>query len=234
MNTTRKTSAGPEQQPPLLGAEPIPAPNGEDPAPDAEQIKKLAPKVDLAKALLMPNPDTLTTVAEQILIDVVGTLEPTEFFRTHPTMRLTLNLVTPNRQDIGAQDYAVLPEGLPLLARHKMHPSLVTLYPVVLDTKPLTYKLMRVKHPTGGRKWDKWNLSRKQALERAMDEWIALRQIPGGGYEWVFPDPEAIFPEPVFPDWTEGDWLQRSFGAQDLILGNNENHDVFRALRGLK
>jgi hypothetical protein len=200
-----------------------------NPVPEAA----LKPKRTLAEALLLPNPDILTSTVEQVVVDVVGKLEPVEFFRTHPTMRLTLNLVTPNRQDIGAYDYAVLPEALPLLVRHKLRPSLVTLYPIVIGTKPLTYKLMRVKHPMGARKWDTWNLSRRQILDQAVGQWLAMRELPGGGYGAVPPDPEAEFPEPVFPDWTVDDWLQRSFGAQDLILSDNEDHTVFRALRGL-
>src|SRR5262249_22342646 len=112
-------------------------------------------------------------------------------------------------------------------------PALVTLYPIVLDTKPFTYRLMRIQQPSDGRKWDDWNLSRKLALERAVEEWIALRSIPRG-FEWVRPDQEAEFPDPIFPNWDEEGWLERSFGAQGLILGNDENHPLYRALRGLR
>jgi hypothetical protein len=216
-------------------SEQLTPPNGElpqlPPLGDAEAAA-LGKKMDLAAALLLPNPDTLVSAGEQIVVPVVSKLAPSEFFRTHPTLRLTLNLFTPNREDIDAHDYAVLPNALPLLARYRLQPSMVTLLPVVVGSKPLAYKLVRVKHPAAGRKWDDWNLSRRQALERAVHEWIALRSIPRG-FEWVLPDPEAEFPEPVFPEWSENDWLQRSFGAQDLVLPGDENHAVFRALRGL-
>ena len=62
---TRKSSSGSEQRPPQFTADAQPKLNGEDTAsvsptpPDAEQAKKPAPKVGLAKAPLLPNPDTL-------------------------------------------------------------------------------------------------------------------------------------------------------------------------------
>jgi hypothetical protein len=200
---------------------------------DEARADKFQAVQDLASQLLQPNPETLNTDAEQIVVPVMTKLDPTQFFRTHPELRLTLKLVSIGRDTIENFERAVLPEAEPLLVRHKLTPYLATLYPVVVNTQPFIYRLMRVKHPPNGRHWDNWNLTRKLALDKAVDEWIALRSIPGGGYEWVMPHPEAIFPEPAFPAWDANDWLMRSFGAQDLILGGDENHPVFKSLSGL-
>jgi hypothetical protein len=200
---------------------------------DEARASKLEAMQDLASQLLQPNPETLNTSAEQIIVPVVTKLDPTQFFRTHPELRLTLKLVSIGGDVFENFERAVLREAEPLLLRHKLRPFLATLYPVVIHTQPFTYRLMRVKLPSTGRRWDNWNLSRKQALDKAVGEWIALRSLPGGGYEWETPDPAAIFPEPIFPPWDANEWLMRSFGAQDLILGDDENHPVFKSLRGL-
>jgi hypothetical protein len=194
---------------------------------------KLEAMQDLASQLLQPNPEALNTIAEQIAVPVVSKLDPNMFFRTHPELRLTLKLVSPGRESLENFEYAVLPAAEPLLLRHKLAPYIATLYPIVVNTQPLTYRLMRVKHPANGRRWDNWNLTRKAALDRAVEDWIALRSIPGGGYEWVMPHPEALFPEPIFPAWDANEWLVRSLGVQDLILGGDENHPVFKSLSGL-
>jgi hypothetical protein len=200
---------------------------------DEARADKLEAVQNLASQLLQPNPEVLNTSAEQISVPVVTKLDPTQFFRTHPELRLTLKLVSPGRESFENFEYAVLPAAEPLLLRHKLAPYLATLYPVLVHTQPFTYRLMRVKHPANGRRWDNWNLTRKLALDKGVGEWIAFRTIPGGGYEWVMPHPEAIFPEPAFPAWDANEWLMRSFGAQDLIMGGDENHPVFKSLSGL-
>jgi hypothetical protein len=200
---------------------------------DEARASKLEAMQDLASQLLQPNPESLNTDAEQIAVQVVKKLDPNMFFRTHPELRLTLKLVSPGRESFENSEYAVLPAAEPILLRHKLTPRLATLYPIVINTQPLTYRLMQVKQPINGRQWDNGNLTRKLALDKAVEEWLAIRSSPGGGYEWVRPHPEASFPEPVFPAWDANEWLVRSFGAQDLILGGDENHPVFKSLSGL-
>jgi hypothetical protein len=196
---------------------------------DAARAAKLEQEVDLAEALLIPNPESLNTTAEQLSIPVVSKTSPLEFFRTHPTLRLTLRMLTPNKGELGAFTYAVMPAAEALLARHHFEPYAATLFPIVIDSRPMTYKLMTVKLPPPGREWDNYNLSRKVALDIAVDRWIAMRSVRGG-YEGCDPDPAAEFPEPVFPDWTAHEWLRRSLGVADLIIGG-EDHHVFKAIK---
>ena len=189
----------------------------------------LKPDLDLTTELLLPNPDTLQARGQQIVNPVVSKPGPLEFFRTHPTLRLTIKMVTPNKGELGAHSYAVLPAMEPVLARYRFEPSTVTLFPVVIDSRPPTYKLVSVKHPRA-RDWDNWNLSKKLGLDMAVGEWLALRSIKGG-YEACKPDPAAAFPEPDFPDWGPNEWLQRSLDAADLII-RDESHHVLAAIRG--
>jgi hypothetical protein len=197
---------------------------------------KLEQKTNLAAALLQPAPETLNSTGEQIAVDIISKTEANEFVRTHPTVRLTLNEFCPNPRDLDSGAYAVLPEAEPLLTRVKVQPTLVTLFPIVIGTVPPVHKLVRIKHPRGGRRWDNFNLTRKLFLDKAVGQWIALRPLPSGsGYEWLFLDPEARFPEPPpFPDWDENEWLARSYGAKDLLLPGDFEHPVFRELRGLR
>jgi hypothetical protein len=198
---------------------------------DPDRATKLDQEVDLAEALLQPNPEALSATGQQLSIPVVSKLSPLEFFRTQPTMRLTLKMLTPNKGELGAFTYGVMPDAEGALARYRFEPYLATLFPIVIDSRPMTYKLVMVKLPPAGREWDHWNLSRKLALEMAVDKWIAIRSIRGG-YEACEPDPAAEFPEPVFPDWSANEWLKRSLGAADLII-HNEEHHVFRAIKHL-
>jgi hypothetical protein len=201
---------------------------------DDARAAKLGQKRGLAAALLRPAPETLNVTGEQVAIDIITTTETTEFFRAHASLRLTLPEFNPRPRDLDSGSYAVLPEAEPLLLRYKVQPTLVTLFPIVIGSTPPVHKLMRIKHPRNGRRWDNFNLTRKLCLDRSVGEWLAIRVLPsGGGYQWDFPDPEAKFSEPTFPDWDEDEWLQRSYGAKDLILPGDLEHEVFKALRGL-
>jgi hypothetical protein len=164
-------------------------------------------------------------------VPVVTKTSPLEFFRTQPELRLTMRMLTPNKGELGAFTYAVMPQAEGLLARYRFEPYVATLYPVVIACKPPLYKLVQVKLPPSGRNWDQYNLSRKLCLETAVHKWIAMRTF-AGGYQSCDPDPQATFPEPVFPDWSAHEWLQRSLGAQDLII-NDDTHSVFKAIRHL-
>jgi hypothetical protein len=202
-----------------------PLPNGAD-----SVREQLRPDLDLAAALLLPNPDVLEARGEQLAIPVVNKPGPLEFFRTHSSLRLTLKMVTPNKGEVGAFSYAVMPAAEPLLQRYRFEPSPVTLYPIIIDSRPPVFKLVSVKLPRG-REWDGWNLSKKLGLDMAVDRWLALRTIKSG-YEACLPDPAAEFPAPEFPDWSPHEWLQRSLGAADLIV-RDETHHVFDAIRHL-
>jgi hypothetical protein len=184
---------------------------------------------ELARQLLQPNPATLAATGQLLVVDVVKKPGPLEFFRTHPSMRLSVRMVCPNKGEIGAHDYAVLPAAEGLLARHRFEPFLCTLYPIVIDARPLVYKLVQVKPPSDGRDWDHWNLSRKLALDMAVDRWIAMRPIRGG-YEACEPDPAAEFPEPKFPDWSLPEWLHKSFVVTDRII-RDESHPIFKEIK---
>jgi hypothetical protein len=203
-----------------------PAPTGDGRGPaETENVE------DLAAALLLPNPATLAATGQMLVIPVVTKPGPLEFFRTHPDLRLTLKMVTPNKGEIGAHNYAVLPAMEGVLARYKFEPYVATLYPIVIDSRPLTYKLVMVKPPPAGRDWDNYNLTRMLALDMAVEKWIAMRSIRGG-YEACDPDPEAKFPDPVFPDYTASEWLQKSLGVTDLII-RDESHPVLKEIRHL-
>jgi hypothetical protein len=207
--------------------------NGGDPPAisDPSKAAALNRNIDLAEALLLPNPEMLDTTGEQLSIPIVTKTTPLEFFRTHPTLRLTLKMLTPNKGELGAHDYAVMAAAEPALLRYRFEPYLATLYPIAVDGRPLSYRLMKVTWPADGRQWDQWNLSRRVALETAIDRWIAMRRIKNG-YEACEPDPQAKFPEPVFPDWTAHEWLRKSLGVADLIIFD-EDHEVFRAIKHL-
>jgi hypothetical protein len=189
-------------------------------APDP--LKRVA---SLAEELLLPNPDALGSTGEQLVIPIVKKPGDLEFFRTRPTIRLTLQMVTINKGDIEESDLVVAPSAEGLLLRHRLTPFVVTLYPIVIDSKPLTYKLVKVKLPPRGRKWDNFNLVRKVALDAAVNNWKAMRSIKGG-YEGCDPDPAAVFPEPVFPDWEPGDWIDKSVEVMELVI-RDESHPVF-------
>lgn len=203
----------------------LPLPNGADAI--REQLK---PELNLAEQLLLPNPVELETHGQQLLVPVVSKPGPLEFFRTHPTLRLTIKMVTPNKGELGAFSYAVLPNAEPALLRYRFEATPVTLFPITIDSRPPVFKLVSVKLPQG-REWDNWNLSKKLALDKAVGQWVAIRPIKVG-YEACDPDPAAVFPEPEFPDWTANDWLERSLGAADLVI-KDDTHHVFDAIRHL-
>jgi hypothetical protein len=184
----------------------------------------------LARQLLRPPSPTLGSTGLQMVVDCIKTPDPMAFLRSHPTLRLSLALLTPSKK-LGSNTYAVLPSAIPLLARYHFEPAQHTLYPVVLAARPLVYKLIRVKTPTDGRDWDNWNLSKKLILDEAVEKWRAIRSIQSG-YAAGIPDSEASFPEPEFPDWSEGEWLYRSFEVTDLLI-KDESHPIFKEIKGL-
>jgi hypothetical protein len=203
-------------------------PNGAGPPPEAT----LQETVARASELLLPNPDALLSeTGEQVLIPVVNRPGDVEFFRTHPTIRLTMPMVTPKKGKVGAQTYGVLPSMQHLLLKHKFTPFAVTLYPIVIAGNPLSYKLVRVRLPSAGRGWDTYNLARKIVLDRGVNEWVAMR-VENESYVAVPPHPEAIFPEVVFPDYTAEEWLERSLYAAGLVI-RDETHEVFREIQHL-
>ena len=154
------------------------------PSLDNEHADKLSTMVSLAAALLRPNPGTLAIAkGEQQTVPIVKSLGPSEFFRTHASLRLTLDMVAPNKGAIDADDFAFLPEAESEIARHSLPPFSVTLYPVVVYANPLVSKLVKVKHRPEGRRWDIWNQSRALVLEKAINEWISIRPSEGGGYQ---------------------------------------------------
>jgi hypothetical protein len=195
-----------------------------------DAIEKLKPVEDLAKLLLMPSPSTLSSAGEVLAIPVISKPGPLEYFRTHPDLRLTLEMVCPNKGDISALNYGVMPAARASLARHHIEPFTVTLYPIVICSQPLVYRLVMVKLPSGPR-WDNWNLTKKIALDKAVTQWVALRSIKGG-YWACDPDPEAVFPDPEFPGYTAHDWLQKSLGVQDQII-RDDSHPVFKEIKHL-
>jgi hypothetical protein len=198
-------------------------PNGA--APSLKEI------VDRASKLLIATPEVLlAATGEQVLIPVISKPDPLEYFRTHPTMRLTMAMVEPRKGSISSRTYAVEAEAQSLLLKHKILPFAATLFPIVIDSKPLSHKLVRVRLPGRGG-WDNYNLTRKLVLDRGVNEWIAMR-MEAGGYVAVPPHPEATFPAPVFPDWDENEWLQRSLYAADLVISDG-NHEVFREIQHL-
>jgi hypothetical protein len=183
----------------------------------------------IASSLLLPDPATLAATGQMLVIPIVAKPNPLEFFRTHPDVRLTLKMVTPNKGVLGANTYAVMPEAEGILARYRFEPFVATLYPIVIDSRPLTYKLVMVKPPNGGRDWDNYNLTRKLALDKAVHQWIAMRSIKGG-YEACEPDPAAKFPDPVFPDYTLDEWVEKSLVVTDLII-RDDTHPIFKEIR---
>jgi hypothetical protein len=206
-------------------AKPSPNGDGRRSDPDAEALE------ELARQLLQPNPSTLAATGQLLVVPLVSKPGPLEYFRTHPNLRLSVKMVTPNKGELGAHTYAVWPTAEGILARHRFEPFLATLYPIVIDSRPLVYKLVMVKPPAEGRDWDNWNLSKKLALDLAVDKWIALRSVRGG-YEACDPDPAAQFPEPKFPDWSPAEWLHKSLGVTDLII-KDESHPIFKEIRHL-
>lgn len=220
-----------EHAEPLEPNNPIPlhATNGATPPTPAPDIAAAKPALDWGKALLKDSPTALIVAdTERVLIEVVKKTGDFEFFRAHATVRLTLDMVTPGKDEIGAPDYALLPHMAHVLGRHKIEPYLVTLYPVCVDTRPLTIKLVMVKHPRDGLRWDSYNLSKKRCLDAAVDRWIAMRR-EGKTYAICPPHLSVEFPDPVFPDYEPHEWLDRSLGAAGLIICN-EDHEVFKKL----
>jgi hypothetical protein len=187
---------------------------------------------DLARTLLLPSPAGLAAKGQLLVIPIVKKPAPLEFFRCHPEYRFTMRMVSPRADEINAAPYAVTPAAEILLARHHFEPFIATLYPICLDTTPVTYKLVYVKPPADGGKWDAWNLSKKLALELAVDKWIALRSVKSA-YQACDPDPAAEFPEVVWPEWSDNEWLHKSLVVADLVI-HDEKHPIFKDIKRLR
>jgi hypothetical protein len=200
--------------------------NGIDPGAAREAVVDAAihSKAELLRAAMLDPPLTLASTTTQVLIPV-GTPGPLEFIRTHPTLRLTFNMTQPKKGP-GSLLYVVMPKAEAVLARHKIGIVTTTLYPVMIAAAVPTYRLVPVKLPADGKRWDEWNLSRKLLLDQAVDKWLAIRSI-GGGYGIGEPDPGAIFPEVKFPDWSEVEWLDRSLIPGDLVIWD-DTHPLFK------
>jgi hypothetical protein len=178
-----------------------------------------------ARELLQDNPDALTATGHQTVIPVVKKTGQFEFFRTDPTVRLTMPMVVLKKG--GDRVYAVMPAAIPCLARVGIEPFLMTLYPVVIKTRPLSDKLVWIKLPSG-RDWEPWTLSRRRVLDEAVGAWKAMRII-GESYGAFDPGPKFISVEPVFPDYTEAEWIDKSLKAADLII-RDDAHPLFEEL----
>jgi hypothetical protein len=202
------------------------------PSLDSERINQLNKVVGLAAALLRPNPGTLTVAkGEQQAIPVVKSLGASEFFRTHPSLRFSLDMVAPNKGAIDADDFAFLPEAEGEIACHRLTPFLVTLYPLVVFANPLVYKLVKVKQPPEGRQWDIWNQSRALVLEDAVGRWISIRPSDGGGYQSFPPDHPGKYPvDAEWPNWDADEWLRRSVERGGLLIKDGGHH-VFQIAR---
>jgi hypothetical protein len=186
----------------------------------------------LAAHLLQATPSALTVTGHMTVIPVVSKPLPHEFFQTHPTLRLSLLMITPKKGSIGAHSYAVMSSALSVLAREQIEPFDATLYPIVIASRPLSYKLVMVKTPKAGRDWDAWNLSKKLALDEAVHDWRALRAA-GGGYVACPPNAAHNPPDPVFPEYSDGEWLRRSLGVADLIVRDG-THPVFQEINVIR
>lgn len=201
---------------------------------EPERADKLNKVVSLAATLLRPNPATLAVArGEQQVVPIVKTLGTSEFFRTHSTLRFTLDMVAPNKGAMDDDDFAYLPEAEGEIARHSLKRFPATLYPVVVFGTQLVYKLVKIKHPPPGRKWDIWNQSRALVLEQAVDVWLSMRASDGGGYQSFLPEsPEKYPADPTFPKWDADEWLLRSLERGGLLI-KDASHHVFKPLRGL-
>jgi hypothetical protein len=217
----------PSKQETETGATAAPVPNGADQDAAAEAVVETAirTKAQRLAAVLQPPPSELSATIKQALIPV-GMPGPLEFIRTHPEVRLTLNMTEPKKGP-GSSLYAVMPEVEGLLARYNIRVIQTVLYPVLIASAVPTYRLVPVKFPPDGKRWDTWNLTRKILLDKAINEWLAIRSIEGG-YGEGEPAPGAIFPEVTFPEWTSEDWLDRSLVQADLVIWDDK-HPIIKA-----
>jgi hypothetical protein len=138
-------------------------------------------------------------------------------------------MVTPKKGALGAHTYAVMPSVMPYLAREMIEPFNATLFPIVIASRLLSYKLVLVKTPSGGKEWDAWNLSKKLALDEAVTVWRAIRTV-SGGYRACPPNAAAVLPEEAeFPDYSNGEWIHKSLGVADLIV-RDDTHPMFKEI----
>lgn len=199
---------------------------------DLRQSESLRRMEETAKQLLQPAPSALTETGHQTVIPLVNTPQQLQRFRTHPTMRLTLAMACPGKGNLGAHNYAIMPSVQAHLARENIKSFTATLFPIMLATRPITYALVLVKMPPGGKRWDNWSLTKKLVLDEAVEGWRSMRQAPGGGYCAHPPNPGWAAPAHAeFPDYSEAEWLHLSLGVTDLIV-HDDTHSMFQEISG--
>ena len=216
----------------LNGDQPsAPMGNGVDPDAGIEAIVEAATRTKAQRlaAMLQAPPTELTTTLKQALIPV-GNPGGLEFIRTHPDLRLVLNMCEPKKGP-GSLLYAVMPEAEKECVRLKLMMIRVVLYPIMIAAAVPTYRLVPVKVPSESKRLDDYSLTRKVLLEKAVDQWLAIRYA-GTAYFEGEPDAAAVFPDVVFPDWSPDEWLDRSLIQADQVFWNAD-HPMLRAARGL-
>jgi hypothetical protein len=228
---TGKSTTGTEQQKPLFGAEPIPAPNGEDlPPPTSTPPTSRPVSSGLTAAALRINPAVETAFVRRLLtrVPVIGRPDPQSYVQVHPDPAFhmdNLGLVEFSRD---RRLYAVAPEFSDLLKPYmKLH------YAFVAATLTGAVFLWVIKMPDADGAWNAWPQTMYEcAFTACTRDWYQI-QNRGAGYEPVpthTPKPPPVWDDLLHPCTTLDEVFELAFRATHI---NRADHPVNNALLGV-
>jgi hypothetical protein len=226
---THKNSAASEQLP-LIGAQPVPAPNGENPTPPAVPSPPRPVSSGLTAAALRINPAAETAFVRRLLtrVPVISRPDPQLYVQVHPDSAFhTDNLgLVEFKQD--RRLYAVAPEFADLLKSYmRLH------YACVATTLTGAVFLWVIKMPDADGAWNAWPQTMYECAYAACTrDWFQIQNC-GAGYEPVpthQPKPPPEWADLLHPCTTLDEVFELAFRATHI---NRADHPVNNALLGV-
>jgi hypothetical protein len=225
---TRKTSTNSDQQLPLVGAEPIPAPNGEDPSPvvvaqtqaqlSAEEQAALEREEADYRALSVDEDDPAPSIAS-LVIRIIKTPDKEQYFRTHPSFLLKLNLLQSRQGEaIDVAYLGVTKDMVEAMAELGMRPNLCRLYLTINRLQSVRLIPVRVDSDNS------YTTTLREGLTLGMTVWTRVASDLEEQVYRNFPLPLNRYPEPIWPtDLTPAKAVSMVFRSRGRLIDTTQH-----------
>jgi hypothetical protein len=161
--------------------------------------------------------------AKKVLKVPVRKTNPQEFFRVHPTHRLTPTAVIYMHED--RQHFLVAQNMLAELV-DELHPACLYLA-ITRQMNPFLWPV-RIRGADG--KFLEWHRSAHEAAETAIESWVKIKaNLESGMYDTFIATAEGL-PEPRWPEVSFEQVLRTAFPPDRIV--DRLDHPVVRKLRG--
>jgi hypothetical protein len=219
---TRKSSAGSEPQP-LFGAPPGPMVNGEDPTPvtappteapfSADEQAALDQEEADYQAVSVDEDDPAPSISS-LVIRVIKTPDKEQYFRTHPSFMLKLNLLQSRQGEaIDVAYLGVTKDMVEAMAELGMRPNLCRLYLTINKLQSVRLIPVRVDSDNS------YTTTLREGLTLAMSVWTRVASDRDEQVYRNFPLPLNRYPDPIWPiDLTPAKAVSMVFRSRGRLI----------------